>query len=587
MIIDINTFAIVLGIIYSIQFVIFLLEYYYHKDYNGPGWWLLWSSTAVLGFVFMVTRRISSIEYLSIFIQNVLHILAVMFLYIGIVKFIGGKVRIRLLIFLFLVFIVPYSYYVYFIDSIHNRTIIIWVVIGVICSFAAHDLYVYRKGRADSALNICILVFLFHSVFSFSKVVMLLTLFRIDHMYSQHLINTSTYLELLGVSIFWTYSLIIMLNQRLTSEMKIAKDHFEVIFNTTPDAILITRLSDGSIVSVNDGFFELTGYSTAEAVGKSTFDLNFWVNEEDRNYYIKRLGQEGSFTDYEFELKSKEKGIKVGILSGKLIMMHGEPHVISIVRNITQRKAREKEIVNQNVELKKINDEKDKFFSIIAHDLKGPFSSFLGLTEIMAEEIPKLPISEVIKLAAKMRDSARSLFSLLNNLLEWSLVKQGITSFKPVNAVLSREVNECIAAFSEVGQKKNISIKNQLSPEIYVYADQNMLLSLMRNLLSNGIKFTHHGGSITIDATMSDDQGCLITVQDTGIGIGSEMLPLLFKINANTSRKGTNGELSSGLGLLLCKEYVNRHHGEIWVESREGEGSTFFVKLPGESAWRD
>jgi len=375
-----------------------------------------------------------------------------------------------------------------------------------------------------------------------------------------------------------------MLNQRLTSEMKIAKDHFEVIFNTTPDAILITRLSDGTITSVNDSFFELTGYTTAEAVGRSTYELNVWVNEEDRNLYIAKLGQTGSCFDYEFEFRSKEKGILFGLLSGRMILLNGEPHIISIVRNITERKTREKEIVSQNIELKRINDEKDKFFSIVAHDLKGPFSSFLGLTEIMAEEIPKLPISEVIKLAAKMRDSARNLFSLLNNLLEWSLVKQGIASFKPVKGVLSKEVNECIATFSEVGQKKNISINNLLSPEIEVYADQNMLHSLMRNLLSNGIKFTHEGGSITIDARNCSDQGCLIMVQDTGIGIASEMLPLLFKIDANTSRKGTNGELSSGLGLLLCKEYVNRHKGSIWVESTVGEGSTFFIKLPGESA---
>jgi PAS domain S-box-containing protein len=583
-IIDINTFAIVLGIIYSIQFVIFLLEYNYHKEYSGPGWWLLWSSVAVLGFVFMVARRISSIEYLSILAQNVMHILAVMFLYIGIVKFIGGKIRTRLLIFLLIAFIGPFFYYVYIVDSIHNRTIIIWMTIGILCSFATYDLYLYRKNRADSALNTCILVFLVHSIFSFSKVLLLLTHFRIDHLYSQDLINTSTYLELLGVSIFWTYSLIIMLNQRLTSEMKIAKDHFEVIFNTTPDAILITRLSDGTITSVNDSFFELTGYTTAEAVGRSTYELNVWVNEEDRNLYIAKLGQTGSCFDYEFEFRSKEKGILFGLLSGRMILLNGEPHIISIVRNITERKTREKEIVSQNIELKRINDEKDKFFSIVAHDLKGPFSSFLGLTEIMAEEIPKLPISEVIKLAAKMRDSARNLFSLLNNLLEWSLVKQGIASFKPVKGVLSKEVNECIATFSEVGQKKNISINNLLSPEIEVYADQNMLHSLMRNLLSNGIKFTHEGGSITIDARNCSDQGCLIMVQDTGIGIASEMLPLLFKIDANTSRKGTNGELSSGLGLLLCKEYVNRHKGSIWVESTVGEGSTFFIKLPGESA---
>ena len=227
-----------------------------------------------------------------------------------------------------------------------------------------------------------------------------------------------------------------------------------------------------------------------------------------------------------------------------------------------------------------INREKDKFFSIIAHDLKSPFSSFLGLTEIMAEEIPNLPLSEVIQLAAKMRDSARNLYGLLDNLLEWSLIKQGVTKFSPVQILLYPQIKECTITYLDPMQKKHIQLLIEVPTETKVYADENMLRSLLRNLISNAIKFTHEGGSITIAAENQPDLSCLISVTDTGIGISPVMQKLLFKIDASTSRKGTNGELSTGLGLLLCQEFATRHSGTIWVESKESEGSTFFIQLP-------
>lgn len=582
--IDIYTFAVALGIVYFIQFVIFIHEYFYHKNFNGPGWWLLWSSAAVVGFISLQTRQIESIEHISIWVQNVMHILAYLFLYIGIMRFLGRRERLNVLIVIFLLFVVPYTYYVFVVDDIHIRTILIWGTAAVISFLSAYDINRYKEKSLNVARIICILVFLFHALFSTTKVALLLIGSKIDRVDSPLFINTSSYIEILMVSIFWTYALIMMINQRLTSEMENARDHFESIFNTTPDAILITSLSEGTITTVNDRFYNLLGYKPEEVIGKSTLDLNIWAKSEDRQKLASLLVPNGYCSDYEFEFRKKDQTVRIGLMSCKMIKLHDIPYVISIFRDITERKLREKEVSDQNIHLKTINDEKDKFFSIIAHDLKGPFSSFLGLTEIMAEEIPRLPISEVIKLAAKMRDSARNLFGLLNNLLEWSLIKQGITKYNPEQVVLGNEVNECIIAYKESSQIKQISTNILLSPDIRVYADHNMLRSLIRNLLSNAIKFTPDGGSIAIAAELLGDKSCLISVKDNGIGISKEMLPLLFKMDENTSRKGTNGELSCGLGLLLCKEFVSRHNGEIWVESEEGEGSTFYVKFPGKSA---
>ena len=581
---DIYTFALALGIVYSIQIVIFFHEYLHHKNLKGPGWWLLWSTASVVAFISLVSRQIKSIEHIAIFVQNVMFILAAVFVYVGIMRFLGKKALLKLQFLVIGIFVFPLSYYTFAADNIQIRSILIFSAVVVCGSIAAYDLHRSRVKSVRMALNLCISIILFHVLHAAMKVVMLLTISRIESINSQDFFNTSGYIEILVVSVFLTYALIMMINQRMRYEIDCAKDHFEIIFNTSPDAIIISSLTNGKITSVNKRFSEISGYQPDQVLGKTTSDLNLWKNYDDRKDFISLIMKQGHCTNYEADFRKRDHTILPGLISSQLIDIDEIPQMISIIRDISELKERERETLSQNMQLKMTNLEKDKFFSIIAHDLRGPFSSFLGFTEIMAEEISHMPISEVINIAAHMRDSARNIFSLLNNLLEWSLIKQGTVNFNPIKTSLLAEVNECLKVFTDIGKVKSITINNFITPEIMVQADQNMLLSLIRNLLSNGIKFTPEGGSVTIAAEMLADQSCLISVTDTGIGISQEMQELLFRIDAKASRKGTNGESSCGLGLLLCKEFVDRHSGEIWVESKEGEGSTFFVRLPGESA---
>lgn len=583
--IDIYTFAIVLGITHTIQFVIFLLEYFSHKDYKGPGWWVLWCGSSILGFVFMQTRQIESIEHLSIFGQNVMFILASFFVYIGVIRFLEKEERRILLYIIFALFLMPFSYYTFIIDDIQNRTIIIWTTVFFITAISTLDLYLYRPKSENWAVWIIILVFFGHAIFALSKVIMLLGGSRIPTMNAQVWLNISTYMELLLVTIFWTYALIMMINQRLATDMKRARDHFEIIFNTTPDAIMISDLETSRIVSVNARFQDLTGYLPSEVIGKTSLEIKCWSDLNNRSYFLNEIRHKGYCIDYEAQFVLKNQETRTGLMSSRVINLNEHDHLISIIRDISARKSREQEIVKQNEQLQLLNNEKDKFFSIISHDLKSPFNSFLGLTEIMAEEIHKLPISEVISLAAKMRNSARNLYGLLENLLEWSLIRQGVTKFNPGQIDLMAEISECMTTYSDASLRKRIKMDVIVDPNAIVWADQNMFRSLIRNLLSNAIKFTEEGGTISISASNNPDSNyCQIAVRDSGIGMSNEMIRQLFKIDASTSRKGTNGELSCGLGLLLCKEYVSMHMGTIWVESKEGEGSTFFVTLPNQSA---
>ncbi|MEI6680069.1 MAG: GAF domain-containing sensor histidine kinase [Mariniphaga sp.] len=248
--------------------------------------------------------------------------------------------------------------------------------------------------------------------------------------------------------------------------------------------------------------------------------------------------------------------------------------------DIAERKKAELEIKLKNDELQKINAEKDKFFSIIAHDLRGPFSGFMGLTDLLAEGCANMTSDEIQKIGELLRGSASNLFGLLENLLSWSRMQRGIMPFEPVSQVLKSKVEEGMALVIEGALKKEITIGYDISDELIAFADSNMLLAIIRNLAFNAVKFTPRGGNITISAKERANHLVEISVKDTGIGMDQFKIDNLFRLDINSSRKGTEGEISTGLGLILCKDFVEKHGGKLWVESIENIGSTFYFTLP-------
>jgi signal transduction histidine kinase len=178
-------------------------------------------------------------------------------------------------------------------------------------------------------------------------------------------------------------------------------------------------------------------------------------------------------------------------------------------------------------------------------------------------------------MANNMFSSAGNLFTLLENLLEWSRIKQGQASFKPVKCNLYEVINQNTELHKMQIEKKWITITNSISPDTFIYADLQMLNGIIRNLLSNAIKFSHPRGSVLFRSTIFDENTLEISICDSGIGIPDEMKRRLFVLGADSARKGTAGEPSTGLGLLLCKEYIEKHSGNIRLESEEEHGSTF------------
>jgi len=238
------------------------------------------------------------------------------------------------------------------------------------------------------------------------------------------------------------------------------------------------------------------------------------------------------------------------------------------------------ELTDKNKELEVINLEKDKLFSIIAHDLRGPFSTFLGLTQIMSEELTSFTMDEIKEFAVSMNTSATNLFSLLENLLQWSRMQQSAVPFnpKPVNLISLLEENMALPL--QAAKEKGIELTYDIPDGINFNADSNMLQTIIRNLVSNAIKFTDKGGKVVLSAKTCNDKNIEISVKDNGIGMSEAVINNLFHLNEETNRPGTAGEPSSGLGLMICKGLIEKHGGELRVESEVGKGSAFYFTIP-------
>lgn len=245
-------------------------------------------------------------------------------------------------------------------------------------------------------------------------------------------------------------------------------------------------------------------------------------------------------------------------------------------------KEQTQELVIKNDELQVINLEKDKLFSIIAHDLRGPFSTFLGLTQIMAEEINDFTIDEIKEFATGMNTTATNIYSLLENLLQWSRMQQSSMPFNPAPLNLRSLVSGSEQLLTQVANEKNIELVYKIENDIACRADSNMLMTIIRNLVSNAIKFTPKGGKVSLSAK-KDKQFIEISVKDNGIGMSNLVITNLFRLNAEVSRLGTEGEPSTGLGLQICKGMVEKHGGKLWAKSKEGTGSEFFFTIPADN----
>lgn len=242
-------------------------------------------------------------------------------------------------------------------------------------------------------------------------------------------------------------------------------------------------------------------------------------------------------------------------------------------------KTRTRELEMYAAELRELNATKDKFFGIIAHDLKNPLSSLIGASELLINYVNQLDKDNILNISMLLHGSAQQGYALLENLLEWSMTQTGKLEFAPRKMILNEVIKDTISIFKTQATNKNVELQCKINGILEAEIDKNLISSVLRNLLSNAIKFTPKNGKVYIHAHKVQDH-VEICVRDTGIGIPEEIGNNIFRIDVKYTREGTEQEKGTGLGLLLCREFVERHGGKIWVESRLDEGSEFKFTIP-------
>lgn len=236
-------------------------------------------------------------------------------------------------------------------------------------------------------------------------------------------------------------------------------------------------------------------------------------------------------------------------------------------------------IEKQNSELSILNAEKDKFFSIVAHDLRGPMGTFVSIADLILEELQRKRIDKVKLLSSNLQITATHLFGLLENLLDWSRIQRNAITYSPQRIKLSKLVEDSIAVISDSAKEKDIELACEVDRYVELTTDPHMLQSVIRNIASNAVKFTQQGGRVEISSKFA---GLFIDIyiSDNGIGMSQEIIKNLFSLDTSKSRLGTNYEPSTGLGMVLCKDFIEKMGGNILIESEEGKGSKFTVQIP-------
>lgn len=358
---------------------------------------------------------------------------------------------------------------------------------------------------------------------------------------------------------------------------------FKALADTSPLAIYMSEGLNQKAEYVNPTFVRLFGYTIEEVPSVE----QWWPLAYPEETYRRQIADEWqSKIEKSIKTRSEIEPMDVVVTckdgSTKNIKWGFKPIGLqnwAFGLDLTEQTRAEAELKIKNDELQKLNAEKDKFFSIIAHDLKSPFTTLLGYSELLADNVRQYTLEHIQEMANNMFSSAGNLFKLLENLLEWSRMKQGQISFNPSKCNLYDVVKQNSELHCLLAEKKCVSVVNSIPQHTIVKADLNMLNGIVRNLLSNAIKFSYYGGSVVFVSEETKDNTILFSISDNGIGIPDEMKEKLFVLGAESSRKGTYGEPSTGLGLLICKEYVEKHKGKIWVESETGKGCTFYITL--------
>jgi len=366
-------------------------------------------------------------------------------------------------------------------------------------------------------------------------------------------------------------------------KLRNSEELYHKLVTASPDAITLTDFT-GKLTYVSSMALKMFGFSNKEEVlGRNVWEFTHPDETERARLHMQLVANGGKAIDTQYKFVRQDGSAFFGEMKSTIITdttSEKKPLAfLTITRDITSRKSSEEKLVRSEQQLREANATKDKFFSIIAHDLRSPFNSLVGFSELLYEDYDQFEPDEIKEFINQIYISSVNSLKLLDNLLQWAKSQTGGITAIPEQLDISILVLETIGLLKSSANSKKIKIRQDLQPGCIAWADGSMVRTILRNLVSNAIKFTYPEGEIGIKSTILDNY-VRIDISDNGVGIREIDQELIFKVDQKFRSLGTANEQGTGLGLILCKEFVEKNAGEIGLESTEGKGSTFYFTLP-------
>ncbi|MDX1768474.1 MAG: PAS domain-containing sensor histidine kinase [Arenibacter troitsensis] len=358
-----------------------------------------------------------------------------------------------------------------------------------------------------------------------------------------------------------------------------SEKYANTILNNMGDAVFV-KDAGSRLLLVNDAFCDLFNLPRTKIIGKTLAEN---VPPAERESFLridKQVLLDGidNINEESLTLGEGQKKI-ISTRKSRFVDEDGKKFLVGVIRDITERIKTEEDLRESAIQLKELNATKDKLFSIIAHDLRSPFNNILVLSQILKAQLSKSEDPDTQVHIDLIHSTAKNTLVLLENLLDWAKSQSGQINFKNEKINISNVVNEILELSRSIAKTKDISIQVHIPEDVEINSDKKILKTIIRNLMSNAIKYSRPGDKITISAVEEKDL-VKIVISDSGVGMDDDTLENLFSITGNTPLPGTLNEKGSGFGLVLCREFIEKLGGKIWVESEKEKGSDFIFTIP-------
>jgi PAS domain S-box-containing protein len=543
---DIKTIIFITSLLYGTQTLAVFVQYRLNKTYSGLGWWLAGAVLQALGFFLMLALTFRSIWMIAVF-ANPLVILGQIFLYIGITKFLDKDESRLLPISFFAVYVAFYFYFILIDNSISGRTTVVSISTAVLSLRIAYTLFHEKKAHFSGSADFIASVFFSYGCFQFGMTVVTLLLPPLNTYseISQVWIRSTAFIIPIVVSMLWTFGFIIMVNQRLNAANQEEKEIMQMVFNISPDAKSITRLSDGLITDVNAGFLETTGYTRDELIGNSIFDFNIWESTEDRRRFTAELKEKGIVQNKEFIFLRKDRTGFFGTISGRSIIIRNQLHGIEVIQDISGRRHADQKI-------RSLLAEKELILKEVHHRIKNNMTTINGLLALKTDSL-KDPTA-----IAALKDTASRIQSMM--LIYETLYKSTNFIDASVRDYLPPLIQNILSNFPDA---ESVKVETRIDDFVLDVKRLQQLGIVINELLTNIMKYGFTGRDdkkIRVSATRTDSHAVVI-VEDNGTGIPESV----------------GFDNSTGFGLMLVGALTKQLQGAIRIE--RGKGSKIILEF--------